>query len=233
MISFVLGNNINTSNAVMKNKKEDLFVDMVKSKLTLLLSFFYSLYQRILNEIAYIDIKTDKVDTISLGEAYNSIVYLVTGRLLQSNQLRHLVKDFLLSLPEIPSVTLNLLQVLMYTGTKPSAAPAISTGTAGRPSRDLANKLKFKGTRIESLNILSQIVLSTMSGHQENIIVDGKMIDNSLVSGVTGLSTFPSILLRNQEKAFEAGNIALNHLLWCAISSDFELRSRAISTIVR
>jgi len=118
----------------------------------------------------------------SAADAYDGIVLLTLGRMLQSVNLREVAKPFFAVMPRVPLSCISTLNLLLHTGTKPAAGIGVSSRGRG------ANR----GTRQEAIALLGSLVFA---------------VDE------------------------EAGQESLNRLLWCTVSDDFEVRSKAIALI--
>lgn len=123
-----------------------------------------------------------------LRAMYTSACVSVLARALQTMTLRPAAKDVAMALPSVPSSVLALLRLLVYTGTRATAAPAPSAPSSRRDTAP-----RNRGTRAEAIALLGQLVFS------------------------------------NDETA---GQKALELLLWCTVSDDFEIRGKAIAMLV-
>lgn len=97
-----------------------------------------TLMGKLLNKLAEDD------DELSVS-LYNALAVVCLSRFLQHGDVRHLTRDFLHSLPIVPQQCLQLLFLLMHSGSKvlPPKAPA-----------------KLKSIRAESLALVGQMVFS-------------------------------------------------------------------------
>ena len=83
---------------------------------------------------------------------YESVCTVVLARLLQNLNLRDLAKTLLTGLVWIPRQCLDLLKLLMHTGTK-----AAATATFKVPGR---KEVRNRGTRMEALTLLTYLVFA-------------------------------------------------------------------------
>lgn len=136
---------------------------------------------------------------------HESICFVVVSRLLQNPSLQYLAKEFLQKISMIPKIVYILLQCLMHTGTKPSQSMVV--GTSRREKEAMKNR--NRGTKAEAMQLLSHLSIDYSQKKHQQALLKG-LIDEEI-----------------------SRNYALNNLLWCSVSDDFELRSKAVSLIIR
>ena len=79
---------------------------------------------------------------------YESVCLVVLSRFLQNLHLREITREIFVRLRRVPPVCLQLLRLLMYTGSK---AAVIVAPVAGK------KEVKNRGTRFEAMALLSQV----------------------------------------------------------------------------
>eukprot|EP00605_Chrysophyceae_sp_TOSAG23-4_P003041 GSChrysophyteH1.ASY1.ANO1.3346.1 assembled CDS len=168
LLSFVLRSTKEDENAHLKARQASL-LGAVREKLNLLVLLMKELY-----------VQTDNVTAQTF---YDNVAIVTLSRLMQNWNLRELISTLFITMPRIPKACINLLKMLMITGTKPS-----STATTNRTGKEI----RQRGTRQESMTLLGGLVLA---------------VDE------------------------EAARASLHHLLWCAVSDDFEVRSKAVALL--
>lgn len=160
LVSFILSKeHINVAKSEKAIAKR-LLAD-VKGKLGLLAMLLRELYERAAVEDASFSSHEEEEDPVnsysnapsSCIKLYDSICLAVLSRLLQNVNLREVCRPFFQPLPRFPKGCLNLLKMLMYLGTK--AGAAVATG------RGQMREAKNRGTKLESMTLLTQIVFST------------------------------------------------------------------------
>ena len=86
-------------------------------------------------------------------DIYEAICAVILSRTLQAVLTRPSAKEIFLALPSVPSGSLSLLKLLVYTGTKAVTAPP-------QGARRDQTQPRNRGTRAEALSLLGQLVFS-------------------------------------------------------------------------
>jgi len=170
LLSFVLSPSIENAKAQVRQKQDTLLAS-VREKVPILVMLLKELMDQA------------ERGQQSAADAYDGIVLLTLGRILQSVHLREVAKPLFAVMPRVPQSCVSTLNLLLHTGTKPAAG--IGASSRGRGAN--------RGTRQEAIALLGSLVFA---------------VDEA------------------------AGQEALNRLLWCTVSDDFEVRSKAIALIV-
>ena len=154
----------------------------VKEKMVIALSLLEDLRDRVEAEA-----EADGTEAAGLcATLYETVCTALLARLLQNLHLRDLAQQLVVSLPWVPKQALQLLKLLMHTGTKAAVVAAPSRVPGKREARN-------RGTRMEALVLLTHLVFAADEA---------------------------------------AGASSLNHLLWCAVSDEFETRSKAVTLLI-
>jgi hypothetical protein len=135
-----------TSASKPKQSQRDDAIDMSRDKMVYLQALCVTLHNRLSNE----DIISE--DSNNQFELYDEICLVIAARLMQIASLRHHLEEFLRSLPSIPLLVYELMQILMYSGTK---APS----TSGREKNQAKTKNRGFGTKVEALHVLCQLAI--------------------------------------------------------------------------
>lgn len=117
----------------------------VTEKMDLLGKFVSTFYLQFLDPATVEDSDEDSV----ARRCYDAFCLCLLSRLLQIVPLRPLAKDFLISLPAVPASCVQVLFLLLATGSKPDIQ-------AGKANASTASK--YRGTRAEALSLLSVLV---------------------------------------------------------------------------
>lgn len=154
---------------------------------------------------ALIQVLFDRIeDSDESRSLYEAVVYVIAGRMLQSSILRQLLRDFIVSLPVVPHILYSFLQVLMYYGSKPPTTPSLSATAMSRRDQQ-QQKQKNRGTKAEAMILLGELASHVQTEDEYN----------------------------EDDGSYHCLNVPLTHLLWATLSDDFELRSKAVSLIIR
>lgn len=98
----------------------------------------------------------DKDPVLQLRAVYDALCVAAMSRMVQVNRLRSSLAAFMLGLPVIPTSCVSILKLLVVTGTKNVPPPPV--GPRGNAAALDANK--SRGTRMEALSLLGQLVFS-------------------------------------------------------------------------
>lgn len=122
-----------------------------------LMRFCAMLYNRS-QQLSGEDEKQQQQQQQCLRGVYDASCLMALSRIVQSAYFSPTARDFLLSLPAVPTQCINLLKLLMLTG--PRGAAETADGSYGADAGAVPS-LRARGMRMEALRLIGQLVFAS------------------------------------------------------------------------